>query len=127
MKTWHLKFASYKKPDDIFNLIVNGKKTIETRSRNPEDCDNDYSNIQIGYKLQFRSIASGRTIEKEVIFVHSYKSVEEMAEKEYYENVFPGISSKENLINFYEVAKKKWGKKYKHELENYGIVAIGFK
>lgn len=127
MKTWHLRFASYKKPDDIFDLIVNGKKTIETRSRNPEDGDKDYSNIQIGDKLQFKSVASGRTIEKEVIFVHSYMNVEEMAGKEDYENIFPGIGSKENLINSYEVAKKKWGKKYKYELENYGIVAIGFK
>jgi hypothetical protein len=26
MKTWRLRFSSYKTPDDIFDLIVSGKK-----------------------------------------------------------------------------------------------------
>ena len=127
VKTWRLRFASLKTPDDIFNLIVDGSKSIETRPRNPEDGKRDYPNVQVGDKLLFCSVASGREILKEVTFVHPYKSVGEMLENEDYEKIFPGISSKENLSDFYEVAKKKWGKKYKYELEHYGIVAIGFK
>lgn len=127
MKTWRLRFASANSPDDIFNLIVDGSKTIETRPRNPEGGKRDYSEVQVGDKLLICSVASGREILKEVTFVHLYESVEKMLEKEAYEKIFPGIGSKERLLEFYEIAKKKWGKKYKHDLETYGIVAMGFK
>lgn len=127
MKTWRLRFASYKTPDDIFNLIVSGQKTIETRSVNPEKGARNYANVQVGDKLLFRSVVSGRELTKEVTFVHLYKSPNEMVKKEDVENIFPRIGTNENYLKVIEEVKKKWGKKYKYELETYGIVAIGFK
>ncbi len=127
MKTWRLRFASYKTPDDIFDLIVSGKKTIETRSRNPDGGKRDYSNVEVGDKLLFCSVASGREIEKEVIFVRLYYSATEMVKKEDVEKILPGVGSKKNYLKVIEEVKNKWGEKYKYKLENYGIVAIGFK
>lgn len=118
-KTWTLRFASYKKPDDIFDLVVNGKKTIETRP-NKKD-------FKLGDRLVMISVASKRKVEKEIIFVHKYKSIEKMVEKENEEKIFPGIGSKVNLLKVYEEAKVKWGKEYKNELEKFGIVALGIK
>lgn len=73
------------------------------------------------------SVVSKRKIEKEITFVHKYKSPEEMLIKEDYKKIFPDIGSKENLLKVYEEAKIKWGKKYKDELEKFGIVAMGLK
>jgi ASC-1-like (ASCH) protein len=127
MKTWFLKFASKEQPDDIFDLIISGKKTVETRSRNPNDGENDYTNIKEGDILHIKSLDSGREVYKTVVFNHVYDSVDEMVKNEDVENIFPGVGSKENMLKNYEEVKSKWGQKYKHELENYGIVAIGFK
>ncbi len=126
MKTWRLRFASYKTSDDIFDLIISGRKSVETRPRNPGGA-RDYSNIEIADKLLFCSIVSGREITKEVTFVHPYKSVEDMVEKEDVEKIFPGVGSKKKYLEVIEEVKKKWGKEYAFKLEKYGIVAIGFK
>ena len=127
MKVWNLKFASKNKPDDIFNSIISGEKTIETRSRNPNDGENDYTNIKPGDILRFKSLSSGRKIERTVVFSHVYDSVENMVANEDVEKILPGVGSKENMLKNYEEFKNKWGKKYEYELEHYGIVAIGFK
>ena len=73
-KKWILRFASYKTPDDIFDLVVNGQKTIETRP--------NIKDFKVGDKLVLVSIASKRKIEKTVSFVHIYKSPEEMLEND---------------------------------------------
>lgn len=127
MKIWKLKFASYKEKDDIFNMIVSGKKTIETRSRNPNDGENDYSNIKEGDILEIISLDSGNKIEKIVVFNHIYNSVEEMVANEDVAKILPSISNNDEYLKVIEEVKNKWGEKYKFELENYGIVAIGFK
>ena len=127
MKTWFLKFASKETPDDIFNLIVSGQKTIETRSRNPTEGENDYSNIKVGDKLLIKSLDSGRELSKEVVSIHIYDTVSEMIQNEDVEKILPGVGSKDKMIENFEVVKNKWGEKYKFELEHYGIVAINFK
>ena len=126
-KTWNLKFSSKDKPDDIFDLIVSGNKTIETRSRNPNNEVEDYTNVKTGDILKITSNDTGKEITKIVEFNHVYNSVEEMVANEDVEKILPGIKTKENLLQVYEAVKNKWGEKYKFELENYGIVAIGFK
>lgn len=127
MKTWTLKFASLNKPDDIFDLIVSGKKIVETRSRNPNDGERDYTNIKPGDILHFISLDTGRTLDKQVISNHVYDSVTEMLKNEDVELILPGISTRENYLDQLEIAKYKWGQKYSFELEHYGIVAIAFK
>jgi ASC-1-like (ASCH) protein len=118
-KTWILRFASYKQPDDIFELVVNGKKTIETRPATKD--------FQVGDKLVLVSIQSNKHVKKQASFVHRYKSPEDMVLSENTEFIFPGIGSSNNLLKFYDEAKIKWGKKYKDDLEKYGIVALGLK
>lgn len=126
-KIWNLKFSSLNSPDDILKLIETGEKTIETRSRNPNDRENDYTNVKEGDTLHFVSTDTGKTIDKVVVFNHVYTSISEMVKAEDVEKILPGIGSKENMESQFELAKQKWGEKYKFELENYGIVAIGFK
>ena len=127
MKTWKLKFASYKEKDDIFNMILNGKKTIETRSRKPNDGENDYSNIEVGDKLEITSLDSGKKVEKIVTFNHAYNSVEKLVQHEDVTKILPNISNNDEYLKIIEEVKNKWGEKYKFELESYGMVAIGFK
>ncbi len=127
VKTWNLKFSSLNKSDDIFDMILSGKKTIETRSRNPNDPENDYTNIKVGDILHIKSNDTGREIEKTVVSNHVYDSVEEMVNQEDIEKVLPGIGSKENYLKKIELVKEKFGEKYKYELEHYGMVAIEFK
>lgn len=127
MKVWKLKFASYEKKDDIFDMIVNGTKTIETRSRNPDDGDKDYSNVKVGDILEITSLDTGRTIKKVVSFNHLYDSAEKLADNEDVTKILPTIVNKEQFLKVIEAVKKKWGEKYKFEVENYGMVAIGFK
>lgn len=127
MTTWNLKFASLNTPDDIFDLIVSGKKTIETRSRNPTEGERDYTNVKPEDILNFVSLDTGRELTKTVVTNHVYDSVEELVKNEDVESILPGVGSKENYIDLLEKAKNKWGEKYKYELEHYGIVAIAFK
>lgn len=126
MKRWVLKFASYKSPNDIFDKVRSGQKTIETRPRNPNSTK-DYSNIQPGDMLVLVSLDTKEQIEKVVTFVHTYDSVEAMARNEDVQKILPGIDTPESLLAMYENVKKKWGHDYARKLEQYGIVAIGFK
>ena len=118
-KVWTLSFASYKSPDDIFNLIVNGSKTIETRPATKD--------FKVGDKLNLVSIVSKRKIEKEIYFVHKYKSPEEMLSHEDYNKILPNIGNKENLLGVYKEVRTKWGKKYDDDLNKFGILAIGIR
>lgn len=127
MKTWRLRFASYKTKDDIFNTIVDGSKTIETRPRKAPGSNKNYEDIIPGDKLLFCSVASGRELTKEVISIHVYDTVSNMIANEDVEKILPGVGSKENMIDNFEIFKNRWGEKYKFELEHYGIVAIAFK
>lgn len=126
-KVWNLKFSSLNTPDGVFNMIVDGSKTVETRSRNPNDGDNDYTNVKPNDVLHFKSVDTGKEIEKIVTSNHIYNSPEEMVANEDVEKILPGIGSKKNYLERIERLKNKWGKKYKFELEHFGMVAIHFK
>jgi ASC-1-like (ASCH) protein len=126
MSKWLLRFASHKKTDDIFNLVLSGEKTVETRPYNPL-AKRNYSKVKPGDTLIFYSLDSKKRIIKTATFTHVYSSVEKMLLKESAEKILPGIGTSENLIKVFEEVKEKWGKSYKRQLENYGIVAIGFK
>lgn len=123
MKTWTLKFASYKHPDDILETIENRSKTLETRPYTPHETK-DYSMIASGDKLVFKSLDTGREVVRYALGTRVYKSVSDMLEHEDYSKIFPGVESKEKLNAIYEEVKKKWGQEYKDNLEKNGIVVI---
>jgi ASC-1-like (ASCH) protein len=120
---WVLKFGAYKDKDDVFEAVAAGEKTIETRPLNPEKKKN-YGQIKPGDELVLVSLSSGRKMNKTVKSVRKYKSVEEMAEKEQTEKIFPGVKTAAELVKIFAELKKKWGKEYARKLEKYGIAAI---
>jgi ASC-1-like (ASCH) protein len=124
MTKWVLKFASWKKKNDIFEMVKSGKKTIEDRPYNPEKKRN-YSKVKPGDILVLKSLDTGEKIEKTTRFTHIYKSVAEMAENEPVGKIIPGCRSAEELVAIFEQLKKKWGRNYARKLGKYGIVAIG--
>jgi len=124
MAKWVLKFASWKKKNDIFEMVKSGKKTIEDRPYNPEKKRN-YGKIKPGDILILKSLDSGEIIEKKVKYVHIYPSVLEMAKNEPVGKIIPGVRTAQELVGIFEQLKKKWGRNYGRKLEKYGIVAIG--
>lgn len=125
MAKWFLKFASYKNPNDIFEAVKSGEKTIETRPRNKKS-SKDYSNIKPGDTLIMCSNDTGEEIEKKVTFVRLYDSIEKMARNESVGKILPGLKTPEQLVDTFEELKEKWGRRYAEKLDKYGIVAIGF-
>lgn len=126
MARWVLKFASWKKKNDIFKAVKSGEKTIESRPYNPEKKRN-YGLVKPGDTLVLKSLDTGEKIEKKASFVHVYQSVAKMAESEPVEKIIPGCQSAAELVRIFEELKKKWGRNYARKLEKYGIVAIGMK
>ena len=84
-------------------------------------------NIIPGDIIAFKSLDSGRKVEKEVTFLHVYTSLEEMVKNEDVEKISPGIGSKEKLLARYEELKIIWKDRGYAELLASGVVAIGFK
>jgi len=124
MAKWVLKFSSWKKKNDIFEMVKSGKKTIESRPYNPEKKRN-YGEIKPGDTLILKSLDSGEIIEKKAKYVRIYSSVSEMAKNEPVGKIIPGVKTAKELIEVFEQLKKKWGRNYARKLEKYGIVAIG--
>jgi len=124
MARWVLKFAAWKKKNDIFEMVKSGKKTIEDRPYNPEK-KRSYSKIEPGDTLVLVSLDSGDKIEKQAKWVHVYSGIKEMAENEPVDKIIPGCQSPAELVAIFEQLKKKWGVNYARKLEKYGVVAIG--
>ena len=126
MAEWLLRFASYKRENDIFEAVKSGEKTIEKRPLNKKS-KRDYSKIRPGDKLVMYSLDTKEKLNKIATDIHVYRSVEEMVKSEPVEKIWPGVKTPNQLLAIYEEVKKKWGKSYAEKLDKYGIVAIGFK
>lgn len=120
MRTWVFKFASYKAPDDIFDFIKSGRKTIETRPASPK-----YTLVAPGDRMTFVSLASRKRLTRTVTFVHYYKTVRDLVYSEDPDQIFPGSGSAENLLSLFTELKRKWGPDYAHKLDTLGIFAFG--
>ena len=124
MKKWYLKFASFEKPNDIFDLVKSGEKTIETRPVSPGSSKNP-AIYQKGDILVLKSVDTGEIIEKVIDFVHIYPSIEAMASSESPSKILPGITSKQGIIDVFDVAKRKWGSSYAKKLETMESLLLG--
>src|SRR5258706_3014706 len=99
MKVWNLKFSSLNKTDDIFDFLVSGETTVETRSRNPNDGEGYYANVKPGDALNFKSLDTGKEIEKIVVSNHVYNSVEALVVNENVDKILHRLGSKDNYLN----------------------------
>ena len=124
MARWVLKFASWKKPNDIFEMVKSGQKTIEDRPLNLDKRRN-FGQIKPGDILVCVSLDTKEKIERIVKWVKIYQSIRKMAEYEPVDQIIPGVKTADELVAIFEQLKKKWGNSYARKLEKYGIVAIG--
>lgn len=122
-KTWTLKCASYLKPDDIFDALASGIKTIETRQRKAPN-NLKYENISPGDLLEIISLDTDKKIIRQAKRVALYDSVYQLAHTENVKSIVPWCQTADELVEFFAHAKKKWGRKYSNELDAYGIVSI---
>jgi ASC-1-like (ASCH) protein len=110
MKTWTLKIRAVDKR--VFDQIVSGTKTIETRAATKD--------FNVGDRVIFKC---GKDIsEKTIASVRKYVDFEEYLKKEDLTKVFgPGITADEARRIHYSFPG------YKEKLEKYGIVAFELK
>jgi valyl-tRNA synthetase len=105
----------------MFDLIKEGKKTIETRALNPEEKDRYFGDIKAGDILDLKYIEDDKTIEEFKVKVKrasAYKNTEEMLMTEEIETIWPGKNQGE-LIEF-----QKSISGYKEKIEKNGIIAL---
>jgi ASC-1-like (ASCH) protein len=118
-KKWILKFASYKTPNDIFDALKAGIKTVETRPATPK-----YQKIKSGDILVCVSLDTKEKVEKIVLRVRKYNSVKEMAVKEDPNKILPGVKTGEELEKIFKDFKRKWGKSYADKLDRFGVLVF---
>lgn len=103
--------------DDIFNIVLNGTKTVECRLN-----DEKRRNLHVGDKLIFlKKSNEDEKIESIVTELKYYKDFQELIENYSIEEVYLKECSKEDFINLINKFYTK------EEQEQYGVVAIRFK
>jgi ASC-1-like (ASCH) protein len=100
---------------EIFNLIKNGEKKVETRAGGPK-----YKNIQKGDIVVFECGDDG--FEKIVAEIYKFESVKEMLKNYEPSDILPGVQSADELMNLYHSFPG-----YDERLEKYGIIAFKLK
>ncbi len=110
MKKWVLRFRA--KDKIIFDQIVSGEKTVETRANTSR-----YSPMKTGDFLVL--ICGKEKQEKRIKSVRRYKSIDEMAKVIEIQKVIPNISSVEEAKKIYFSFPK-----YKEKIEKFGILAF---
>src|SRR3989338_6713487 len=73
-------------PNRPFEAIKNGTKKVEGRTITKDD-QTPYTSLHAGDIIQFKNENTGKLMKTQVLFVHHYKSVRDMLEKEGPENV----------------------------------------
>ncbi|MDO8504099.1 MAG: hypothetical protein Q7S60_05455 [bacterium] len=113
MKTWTIRFR--RKDKEIFDLVRNGAKDIETRAATPK-----YQKIKVGDNLVFS--CGGEKFTKKVYRVAHYRTLAELFKNEELIRIMPWVNSKEEaeriIFSF---------SGYEGKIEKFGIVAWEFK
>jgi valyl-tRNA synthetase len=108
----------------IFELIKEGKKNIETRALNPEEQDRYFGDIKKGDQLIFNYIENDTTKEQLLVEIQDariYKNEDDFFVKENVNNILPG-KTKEDIKTFWK-SINGYGEKIKQN----GIIALEIK
>ncbi|MCL5093798.1 MAG: hypothetical protein M1355_01565 [Patescibacteria group bacterium] len=109
-----LKVADHKEKEDIFNLLRDGLKTIDTRPYSTK-----FNGLKVGDEIIFKHIKSGGEIVKSVKRIAIFKTIDEMAKKENIEKIIPSAKTKEDLLKVYRGFRG-----FIEGVEKSGIIAI---
>lgn len=109
-----LKVADFKEPNDIFDLICSGEKSIDTRPYSTK-----FDGLRAGDEIIFKHVKTGEAITKQVKRVSRYKSLDELIKNKDISKIISGAKTKEDLLRVY---KKFRG--FVEKMEERGIVAI---
>jgi ASC-1-like (ASCH) protein len=109
-KTHTLPFA--RKDSDIWKLIKEGKKTVETRAAGPK-----YEHIQAGDVLIFS--CAGKKFKMKIKKVSKFRTLSAMFKHYDPQLIHPGIEGKKALIERYHSFTG-----YKERIKQYGMLAF---
>lgn len=82
LKDWNPKYSFSFRKQSVWDKIVSGEKTIETRALNPEEPEHYFGGIEIGEVLRFVNKETGEMRPYRVKTVFRFSSIEEIAEKD---------------------------------------------
>ncbi|HSD98695.1 MAG TPA: DUF2110 family protein [Patescibacteria group bacterium] len=101
-----------------FSAVKDKTKTIEVR---PSKEENDrYAQMKAGDEIIFTNSETKEELGVIITFVHHYKDIKTLLEKESVKNVVPNINSLEKAMEMYNAIEG-----YKERIEKFGIYAIG--
>jgi len=101
-----------------FYYIKKGRKTVEGRSYKEK-----YHGYQKGDQIIF--ICGGESISTSITDIKLYKTLEEYVEKEGYQNVLPGIGSREEAIKMYNDQGWSLANEREEMMQKYGFGFMG--
>jgi valyl-tRNA synthetase len=116
---WHLNFRDH----EIFQLVVEGKKSIETRALNPEEPEKYLGNVKEGdWIVCIDKTDSNNSQLFTAKRLKTYSSVKEVYESEDISKIFPGYEIKDiqTLENLYAGLAQG----YLERIQKNGIIAI---
>jgi len=117
MKEWVMPLQK-----EYFDAVSSGTKTIEGRVPNCSVPGKNYSEMQIGEKINFVCLSTGRELKKEVSLLQHFESAKQFLETLGLEKTLPGVKSLEEGIKIYHGFPG-----YEERIKNNGIYAIFFK
>lgn len=107
--------------DEMYKLLVAGKKTIEGRVPDPAKPDKDYSRMDIGDKIIFSNLETKETTKVTVKYVKHYQTIENYLTMEGLRRTLPNVKTLEEGVKLFESFPG-----YKERAEKFGIYAIFF-
>lgn len=108
--------------DRPFKAIKAGTKKVEGRTMTSYD-KTSYGKMKSQDRIVFTNNVTGEKLETEIVFIHHYRNVKEMLEKEGVENIMSSTPKTiENGIKNYNLFTG-----YKEGIKKNGIYAIGIK
>ena len=108
----------------LYDALLQGRKTVDTRAPFPANPQKDYSRIREGDVLIFHAVDNNYNRMPElkymVSYATAYPSIEKMLEKESLNDIFPDVGSVEKAVKIWHSFPA-----YRERIKRYGIIAIG--
>ena len=101
-----------KENKDIFEMVQDGRKMVETRAGTPK-----YKNLQEGDEIIFS--CDGESFKKKVSKVLHFKTISALLKIYTPSDINPGLDTAEETVSMYHSFPG-----YKEKIEEFGIIAI---